>query len=371
MARKLPVVTRRSAGYLVLVGILILALERVLFERPEELRLQGVHLRKNIDIDRVRLAQQALGAAPPDPDLPTSSTKAPERPPPSPSRTAVAYSRMRIDRSGSVLHDVLLAHAYCFAHSLTYGGSCAMDAAAKARSSESQRLVDLLGLSNELKLACPYEGGLKKVGNTSGPSGDDANIVVLDPKRYKNDDLFTAEWLRYVSARRSMTEAASIADASVDWGVAPPLQVAVYLRRGDVTPCFRHRGSGYGRYLPNAYYLRVLDHYVPSNRPAAVRIYSLSNSPAEDFDAYLRRNYTVLLDTPIREVWEALMTADFAVLSRSSFSYVPAIFNARGTVLYTDFWHKPLPWWVRVNQTIQERGEADLRSLQDVYCPKQ
>lgn len=261
-----------------------------------------------------------------------------------------------------MLHNILQAHAYCFAHKLTYGGACADDPRSKARSSGSKLLVAFLGLSHELKIACPYPGSLSRKGNASGV-GDD-NFVVLNPKQYARDDLFTQEWLSYVNSRRNITERATVTADDPE----APLQVAVYLRRGDVTPCVR--GGHYWRYLPNAYYLRVIDQYLPLDMPSMVTIYSQSKSPAEDAADFRRRNYTVRLDAPISRVWQALMTADIAVISRSSFSYIPAMFNTRGTVLCTNFWHKPLPWWVRVNQTIQQQGSADLRSLQDVYCPK-
>jgi hypothetical protein len=46
---------------------------------------------------------------------------------------------------------------------------------------------------------------------------------------------------------------------------------------------------------------------------------------------------------------ERMRTADFLVMSRSSFSYVGAILNTSGKVFYPpSFWHKPMPAWIRV-----------------------
>ena len=46
---------------------------------------------------------------------------------------------------------------------------------------------------------------------------------------------------------------------------------------------------------------------------------------------------------------ERMRTADFLVMSRSSFSYVGAILNTFGKVFYPpSFWHKPMPTWIRV-----------------------
>ena len=46
---------------------------------------------------------------------------------------------------------------------------------------------------------------------------------------------------------------------------------------------------------------------------------------------------------------ETMSTADFLVMSRSSFSYVGAILNTHGKVFYPpSFWHKPMPEWLQV-----------------------
>jgi hypothetical protein len=42
--------------------------------------------------------------------------------------------------------------------------------------------------------------------------------------------------------------------------------------------------------------------------------------------------------------------ADFFVMSRSSLSYIGGILNSNGVIFYPpNFWHKPLPGWVKVN----------------------
>jgi len=41
-----------------------------------------------------------------------------------------------------------------------------------------------------------------------------------------------------------------------------------------------------------------------------------------------------------------MATADALVMSRSSYSYVAAILNANGIVVYHPFWHSPLKEWL-------------------------
>ena len=61
-------------------------------------------------------------------------------------------------------------------------------------------------------------------------------------------------------------------------------------------------------------------------QPIQVTIYAEADS-WESYDIFRQQNYTVILDGSYKDVWLALSTADIAILSRSSFSYVPAIFN--------------------------------------------
>jgi hypothetical protein len=90
--------------------------------------------------------------------------------------------------------------------------------------------------------------------------------------------------------------------------------------------------------LPNIHYLNLIQQYLP--KPASynqttiaaaaaapatrVTIHSESKS-YESFDAFTALNYTVRLDSPLHEVWTDLMTADVAILSQSTFSYVPQL----------------------------------------------
>ena len=56
------------------------------------------------------------------------------------------------------------------------------------------------------------------------------------------------------------------------------------------------------------------------------------------------------------EALEAMATADLLMMSRSSFSYVAAILNEEGIVIYHPFWHSPLPEWIVAseNETADE-----------------
>lgn len=64
-----------------------------------------------------------------------------------------------------------------------------------------------------------------------------------------------------------------------------------------------------------------------------------------------------------------MVTADVVVMAKSSFSFVPALLNAKATVLYSPFWHPALPGWQTVSNEILKKGSLDLRELQaNVGC---
>jgi hypothetical protein len=73
------------------------------------------------------------------------------------------------------------------------------------------------------------------------------------------------------------------------------------------------------------------------------------------------------------ETLEALATADLLIMSRSSFSYLAALFNQTGAVVYAPFWHPPIPGWLQFNppilfiEQLEEYGEKWKSKWQSVH----
>ena len=51
------------------------------------------------------------------------------------------------------------------------------------------------------------------------------------------------------------------------------------------------------------------------------------------------------MDTPLNKVYDLMIHSDILILSKSSFSFVPAFYNKR-CVIYKPFWHKKLDHWL-------------------------
>ena len=144
--------------------------------------------------------------------------------------------------------------------------------------------------------------------------------------------------------------------------------IAVHIRRGDVDPC-----TYLNRYMSNDYYLKLIKQYyklVPVQyEKIVVDIYSQSES-YESFDIFDKvYGYNLHLDDSLYNVWHALSTANVAILSKSSFSYVPAVINPN-TVVYTTYRHLPLPSWHIVNRTLSDPEKRAVKLIHDTECTK-
>jgi hypothetical protein len=82
-------------------------------------------------------------------------------------------------------------------------------------------------------------------------------------------------------------------------------------------------------------------------------------------------NHTVLVDSDLAAAWQAMMTAEFVVLSRSSFSFVPAMLNPTGTVMYTPFHKAKLPGWVTVPEAMQQKALVRVREIIRTMCSEE
>lgn len=264
------------------------------------------------------------------------------------------FSRARNDRAGAALLDMLLCHAFAWREQVRYGGSCivqhsnisstTINSTHFQQQQQQEQLIQWMGLQDELPFACPT----------------DRFGILLNRHDYFAHDtkVFTQAWLDHIQSvagptlllhhynRRQYPVPVTTTQNT--------LQVAVHVRRGDVTPCTEPE-----RYLANSYYLALLDRYLPTDNQVAVNVTIYSDADAdssslEDWKDFTDRGYTLALQTTdLRHVWQAFITADMLVMSKSSFSLVPALFKNRNqAVVYTPFWHKPLAHWTVVPQSL-------------------
>jgi hypothetical protein len=262
------------------------------------------------------------------------------------------YSKLRDDRAGSAIQDMLYAHAYAFANGMQYMGACPTKCPRHCKHQKAdQKLLDGIGLNSTLPIACP--------------PGNASNQVLLEGRQYRKDSYLSNEqWLKDIRSAVRCTKPDSEDGDNV-------MQVAVHIRRGDVTPC---PWKNVPRYTPNSQYMDVLDQYLPHDdnsdtlRKVRVSIFSERISH-ESFDVFAKKNYSLFLNTPLVDVWRAIVTADVVIMAKSSFSFAPTLLNGNATVWYTPFWHSPLPGWQNVSEEILEKSSGDLQEIQEkMHC---
>jgi hypothetical protein len=260
------------------------------------------------------------------------------------------YSLSRTDRTGAVVHDRFLAHAFTYhlnrllgnsAPTLVYGGACLGNLPFSPRP-RSERLLRYFGWDMVVPYRCPTK--IEKA-------------IYVPNKIYKcvgESNLLTEDWRdQFLREARTRPDWRNLSYSDDDETV---FRIAVHIRRGDVDLCRYHQ-----RYLPNSHYLRLIDEHVPPNRKTEVTIFSESRS-VESFDVFRARNYTMSLDSSLETVWQGMQLADVAILSRSTFSLSSAFLNPN-KVVYTPFWSGGLSHWSTVNETSMATTEKEIKEM--------
>ena len=279
------------------------------------------------------------------------------------SRMHYYYSAARGDRSGSAIEDMLLAHAYAYHHNATYGGACGTTRTIP----DHKKLIRALGLEKELPFRCPPPVDDKHHhhhNNNNNNNTSQHEILRFATYSANNTRIWTPDWLHFI--RSAAVPPAFPHNNNNNHNMT---QIVVHVRRGDVSPCNRKLK----RYLPNQYYLQVLNEYIPTDgRQYHVTVFGESfsfSNPVEPWTDFTQKrpHITVQLDTNVSTVWQSIMAADIFIMSKSAFSMVPALFNTNGVVVYTPYWNDPLPEWTVLPPRRREIRQ-EIKRLQRTMC---
>jgi hypothetical protein len=270
-------------------------------------------------------------------------------------REGIMYSMCRGDRSGSVIADMMYAHAFAHAHNITYGGNCCVRRGLPR--DDTRELLDALHWNTIFPFNCP--AGVDNIKfNILRPNATEIHPLLLNAEVYRfgiNTTNFKHDWK--VSVQSELEQYSEVrTDAS--------FHMAVHVRRGDVSPCRHMR-----KYLPNSHFLALIDKYMPNatvlnGRSVVVTIYSESDT-YEPFDVFQDRKYKLELDTDLPQVWKALSNADVAILSRSYFSLVPATINPN-TVVATEFFEldvRDMDGWEHADPSLVKESDTLLGKM--------
>jgi len=281
------------------------------------------------------------------------------------------YSHTRGDRAGSAILDMLTAHAFSFHREGRYGGSCNIDSLPYLTLDAQHDLIEILGLARELPFACP-------------PPSTNNNtwhrMLSYDEYSSQESIVFNQRWLEYIRSRASTLQKVNQKQIFKDPGA---IQIVVHVRRGDVSFC---HNSKYKRYLPNQYYLDLIEYhkeryqqkYAIPTPTFNISIYSNlvdpnahnSQEPKESWDDFTSQGYNLYLGSNLAQTWQAMMAANVLIMSKSAFSHVPAMFNRNGTVVYTAYWSEPMPGWIVVPREQSRNAVQQVRKMARKECPR-
>jgi hypothetical protein len=285
------------------------------------------------------------------------------------SSSSLYFHHARADRSGAVLEDMLLAHAHSFYNNLTYGGACATEPLPH-RASHDQ-LIRLLGLQHILKFACP--AAVAAVGENASSSSFVSGRHGDPPMHRRfNTRIFRPEWLAVVRGEHVRHRTFVSPPPTPRQSGTRTESVVIHIRRGDVSLCDPVTAD---RYLPNQHYVSLIESLLRNRMgdggvPLSIEVYSEEHSEPEGWEGLLQQispivdhhRLSLYVNASASLAWSRMIQADVLVLSKSSFSFVPAIFTAAKEVLYTPFWLDPLPNWTIVDENLmQTTRRANLR----------
>jgi hypothetical protein len=278
------------------------------------------------------------------------------------------FTRGRSDRSGAAVLYYLQGHAYARKWGLEYGGVCGET----DNTPLHERMLQTLGLSHEIPLhSCPTEGDSSQV----------QYGVELMQAMFVQE--FSIAWCKYM--QNQIQRATHNTTNSIHNDPQRPLQVAVHVRRGDVSPC-----SGFfERYLPNQHFRQVIEKYILdpiTKRPVNITFFSETSErlyePLEDLLSFAGANQSYItanlaLDGSIEEVWRQMMDSDVLVLSKSSFAEVPALLSPRlSRIIHTPYRKYepgsmvPMDNWEIVDSAIVDHSKAKVKEMRKSFCPE-
>jgi hypothetical protein len=270
----------------------------------------------------------------------------------------------RRDRSGAAIGGMLRALAYSFQHGLHFIGVCKVKVSFSQK--DTPKLLQAMGIDHLF----PFWKHCSKTNNDTfhlldfnNMGGDDmATLVTPNFRKYLLSQSAFSNYTHSITTNKDREDRDDDNKVSHSHDPQRPLTVAVHIRRGDVHPCSFTRG----RYLPNSHYLRIIERYVKpiSSDNVNITIYG----QAESYESYTPdfAPYNVVLESDFRTVWWALATADIAILSKSSFSFAPALFNPNMVIKpIPDF---DVPGWTIVDDDIYNASLLDKRQIIQEEC---
>lgn len=227
------------------------------------------------------------------------------------------------DRSGSQVQDILFAYLYCQKNNIIYMGACDCNHQRMMDGINSNRIIAKTSvLCNLLGLPIP----IKNNDIYYGP------MIINEYKSMNIKELINNDFIKilYENAKKNFINIKNNND----------FIVSLHIRRGDV----QNYGKWKFRYVDNNYYLKIISEILKIKPNAKFYLFSDGN---ENFEEFKQMGCVLKINGSDEEAWNYFIQSDVFVMGNSSYSYVPAIFNIHGIVVYHQSkYFKPLDSWI-------------------------
>jgi hypothetical protein len=128
--------------------------------------------------------------------------------------------------------------------------------------------------------------------------------------------------------------------------------IAIHIRRGDV-----NSKQNSDRFVPLEKYYKIIENLNNENNNAVFYIFTEITNDKEEFDLFYKTisgkgiHIKIMADIDLLTTIEYMIKADILVMSKSSLSYLAALYN-ENKVLYINFWHNRMPHWLVIENVL-------------------
>lgn len=242
----------------------------------------------------------------------------------------------RGDRTGSIVQLMMYAVSFCFKHGIVYEGVLT----SKPFWWYNREFLDMVegyfGIKNPMGDISSFKklewGDFLK--NTKEYVTSDTYYVDFGILEYCNyftsrvDYYFDSEFKKFIHS--------SLKTSNLIKGLA------VHIRRGDVGKSFKRR------YTNDNVYIKLIKNIKNKYNIKKINIFSESNFNG-NIQLYKKENYNInLTNNSLKKVFDDIIffvNSEYLILSKSSFSYLPALLSFNNVYYNNKFWNKPLKNW--------------------------
>ena len=281
----------------------------------------------------------------------------------------IIYAIEHLDGLGETVGNLILFMATAFSNSVGFGGLLHHHLQ-RANESDFKTMSTLMGLEYlDLVTTTPPKfrtclHGLAEYGNHLGSLSKIRGTLLLDVyvhtriREFASDSVMTPDFLSRLRAQSGIWSV-----PAKHFKPETKYNVAVHLRRGDITPnSTRYRPEVWqARWAADSEYLSVVEHVEAVLPSADIHFFSVLEKPwtESDFDIFSSKaKHSVHLGGDDVSDWAHMAKADVLIMGPSSFSLVAALFNPKCVLNFKHFGKSKLSDWIE-----HDRGSFSMESI--------